>query len=110
RTGAYPEGVTSSAPLQAMQAGLAEVKRQGATVLVGLVALPRGEALRLADQLPELHVLVVGKPVEAGDGNDAPRAPVLAGTTLVVETANHLQTVGVIDLFVKPGGTGPLVF
>jgi Cytochrome c554 and c-prime len=110
RTGAYPEGVTSSAPLQAMQAGLAEVKRQGATVLVGLVALPRGEALRLADQLPELHVLVVGKPVEAGDGNDAPKAPVLAGTTLVVETANHLQTVGVVDLFVKASGGGPLVF
>jgi hypothetical protein len=113
KTGAYPEGVTATAPFEAMQAGLAAVKQQGATILVGLATLPRGEALRLADRLPELHVLVIGKPVEAGDGNDAPRAPVLAGSTLVVETANHLQAVGVIDLFVKPsprGGGGPLVF
>ncbi len=116
KMGAYPRGVapahdeTPGAVLAAMQAGLAEVKKQGATVLVGLAALPRGEALRLADKLPELHVLVVGKPVEAGDANDAPRAPVLAGSTLVVEAANHLQTVGVIDLFVRPSGAGPLVF
>ena len=110
RTGAYPEGIKPTAALDAMKAGLAEVKAQGAQVLIGLAALPRGEALRLADQVPELHVLVVGKPVEAGDGNDAPKAPVLAGTTLVVETANHLQTVGVVDLFVHPEGKGPLVF
>ncbi len=114
KTGAYPDGVKPgpAAALAAMEAGLAEVKRQGATVLIGLAALPRGEALRLADRLPELHVLVVGKPLEAGDANDAPRAPVLAGSTLVVEAANHLQTVGVIDLFVRPGSspTQPLVF
>ena len=72
--------------------------------------MPRGEALRLADELPELHVLVVGKPVEAGDANDAPKAPVLAGSTLVVETSNHLQTVGVVDLFVRGRGDAPLVF
>jgi hypothetical protein len=110
KTGAYPEGVTESAPFEAMAAGLAAVKAQGAQVLIGLAALPRGEALRIADKLPELHVLVVGKPVEAGEANDAPKVPVLDGTTLVVEAANHLQTVGVIDLFVKPGSGGPLVF
>jgi hypothetical protein len=110
KAGNYPEGVKPTPPFEAMQAGLAEVKQKGATVLIGLAALPRGEALRLADKLPELHMLVVGKPVEAGEGNDAPKAPVLAGTTLVVETANHLQTTAVVDLFVRPGGTGPLVF
>jgi hypothetical protein len=112
RAGAYPEGVKPASALEAMKAGLAEVKKQGARVLVGLAALPRGEALRLADNLPELHVLVVGKSSEAGDGNDAAKAPVLAGTTLVVETANHLQTVGVVDLYVRPSAKGdaPLVF
>jgi hypothetical protein len=111
RLGSYPDSVRASAALDAMKAGIAEVKKQGAEILVGLAALPRGEALRLADNVPELNVLVVGKPVEAGDGNDGPKAPVLAGTTLVVETANHLQTVGVIDLFVVPHKAGaPLVF
>src|SRR6185369_14514826 len=58
----------------------------------------------------ELHVLVVGKPNEAGEGNDAPKPPVLAGGTLVVETANHLQTVSVIDLYVRASGDAPLAF
>jgi hypothetical protein len=111
RAGSYPDSVKASAALEAMKAGIAEVKKQGAEIFIGLAALPRGEALRLADNVPELHVLVVGKPVEAGDVNDASKAPVLAGNTLVIETANHLQTVGVIDLFVVPRAAGaPLVF
>ena len=111
RAGQYPDGVKATAALEAMKAGIVEVKKQGAAVFIGLAALPRGEALRLADNVPELHVLVIGKPVEVGDGNDASKAPVLAGNTLVVETANHLQTVGVIDLFVLPHKEGaPLVF
>jgi hypothetical protein len=110
RTGAYPEGVKPTPALDAMKAGLAAVKQQGARIFVGLAAMSRGEALRLADSVPELHVLVVGKAVEAGDGNDAAKAPVLAGTTLVVETANHLQTVGVIDLYVRGDASAPLVF
>ena len=115
RAGAYPDGVKAASPLEAMKAGLADVKKQGARVFVGLAALPRGEALRLADNLPELHVLVVGKSSEAGDGNDGAKAPVLAGSTLVVETANHLQTVGVVDLYLRPSAPSstrdaPLVF
>jgi len=111
RAGKYPDDVKANAALEAMKAGIAEVKKQGAVIFIGLAALPRGEALRLADNVPELHVLVVGKPVEAGDVNDASKAPVLAGNTLVIETANHLQTVGVIDLFVLPRKEGaPLVF
>jgi Cytochrome c554 and c-prime len=111
RAAKYPDGVKAGAALDAMKAGLAEVKKQGAEILVGVAAIPRGEALRLADNLPELHVLVVGEPVQMGDANDAAKAPILAGSTLVVETANHLQTVGVVDLFVrghKPGA--PIVF
>lgn len=110
RWGKYPEGVAATPALEAMKAGIADAKKQGARVLVGLAALPRGEAMRLADNAPELHVLVVGKPNEAGEGNDAPKAPVLAGSTLVVETANHLQTVGVVDLFVRGPSDAPLVF
>jgi hypothetical protein len=106
RDGRYPDAIQAKPPLEAMKSGVAELTKQGAKVLVGLAALPRGEALRLADNLPDLHVLVIGKPSESGDGNDAQKAPVLVGSTLVVETANHLQTVGVIDLFVRPGKEG----
>lgn len=111
QAGAYPEGVKARPALEAMKAGVAEAKKQGAQVLVGLAALPRGQALRLADELPELHVLALGKPVEMGHANDALKPPVLIGNTLVVETANHLQTVSVVDLFVRDGGQGkPITF
>lgn len=110
RAGKYPEDVRVTPALDAMKAGIAEVKKQGAKIVVGLAALPRGEALRLADNLPELNVLVVGKPIESGEGNDAQKPPVLAGSTLVVEAANHLQTIGVIDLYVRGSGDGPLTF
>lgn len=111
RVGRYPEGLKATPAIEAMKAGVAEMKKQGATIFVGLAALPRGDALRIADNVPELHVLVVGKPIEMGDANDAQKAPTLVGNTLVVETANHLQTIGVVDLFVRQGKPeGPLVF
>jgi hypothetical protein len=110
RAGQYPQGLRAEPALAAMKKGAAELKAQGARVLIGLAAMPRGEALRLADGVPELHVLVVGKAVEQGEANDTPKPPMLAGTTLVVETSNHLQTVGVVDLFVRGKKDAPLVF
>ncbi|MGK3999448.1 multiheme c-type cytochrome [Sorangium sp. So ce1024] len=110
RTGAYPEGVKAGPAIEAMKAGIEEAKKQGARVFVGLAALPRGEALRIADGVPELHVLVLGKPSERGDVNDGQKPPVMIGSTLVVEAPNHLQSVAVVDLFVRGGGDGPLVF
>ncbi|HSO00098.1 MAG TPA: multiheme c-type cytochrome [Candidatus Nanopelagicales bacterium] len=112
RAGAYPEGVKAGPALAAMRAGVGEVKKQGAEILVGVAALPRGEGLRLVDEIPELHVLVLGKPVEMGEGNDAPKPPVIIGNTLVVETANHLQSVATVDLHVHPdeGRGGQLTF
>jgi hypothetical protein len=109
--GPYPEGVRAAAPPEkALRDAIAAVKKAGATIFVGLAALPRGEALRLADAVPELHVLVVGKPSERGDGNDAPKSPMLVGSMLVVETSNHLQNVAVVDLFVKGNAEGPITF
>jgi 2',3'-cyclic-nucleotide 2'-phosphodiesterase (5'-nucleotidase family) len=111
RAGNYPEGVVSiRTPTEAMHEGIAQLEAGGARVLIGLAALPRGEALRLADTTPQLHVLAVGKAVETGEANDAPSAPVLVGSTLVVEASNHLQTIAMVDLFVRDGGSGPLVF
>jgi hypothetical protein len=95
-------------PVDALRREVAALRSAGARLVVVLAAMPRGEALRLTDAIPDLDVLVVGKPSEKGDGNDAPRAPVLAGSTLVVELSNHLQTTARLDLFFReePGGTG----
>ena len=101
--GARPEGLTLRDPAESMKAAVADLKSKGAKVTVGLAAVPRGEALRLAEMVPDLTVLVVGKPLDSGEANDAPPPPVLIGSTLVVGTSNHLQTVGVVDLFVQDG-------
>lgn len=101
REGKLPSGITTKPAADAMREGLAEAKRQGARVFVGVASVPRGEALRLADTFPELNLLVIGKPVEGGHANDAPKAPMQLGNTLVVETSNHLQSVAVVDLFVR---------
>lgn len=101
--GEPPTGVQIEDAVGAFEGAIAELEGQGAKLLVGTVAMPRGEALRLAERVPKLHVLVVGKPNEAGDTNDEPSAPMLVGKTLVVQTSNHLQTVGIVDFHVKNG-------
>lgn len=62
--------------------------------------------MRLAEQVPGFHALVVGKPYDQGDGNDAPFPPAVIENTLVVQAPNHLQGVAVVDLFVR----GPIEF
>jgi hypothetical protein len=99
--GARPEGVDVKDAAPALTAAAAEARAQGAKMVIGMAALPRGEALRLAERVPDLSALLVGKPVDAGEANDAPPAPVMIGNVLVVQTSNHLQTVGVIDFFVQ---------
>jgi hypothetical protein len=95
-------GVTAAPdPIGAMQRAVRDVRSKGARIVVGLAAMPRGEALRLAEAVPDLTVLVVGSRASSSDANDAPSAPLLLGRTLVVEPSNHLQTVGVVDLFVR---------
>jgi len=95
-----PDGVQVKDAAPALRAAVADVRAQGAKIVVALAAVGRGEALRLAEQVPDLSALVVGKPVDAGEANDGPPAPQLIGDVLVVQTSNHLQTVGVVDFFV----------
>jgi hypothetical protein len=103
KAGMAPAGVTvKPAPAQ-LTAAIQQLKAQGAQVLVGLFAMPRGEALRLAEGAPELQVVAVGKPFDQGEANDKPAPPSLLGQTLVVETANHLQTAAIVDLHVRGG-------
>jgi len=90
-------------PRAALAAGADWLTQQGARIRIALVAMPRGEALRLAEAVPSFHVLLLGKSVDRGEVNDVPTPPLRVGQTLVVEAQNHLQSVAVVDLFVKDG-------
>jgi cytochrome c554/c'-like protein len=70
---------------------------------VALLASPRGDAMRLAEQAQGFHVLALGKPSDEGDGNDAPIPATLVGKTLVIQAPNHLQAIAQVDFFVKDG-------
>lgn len=103
RLGTAPTGVEIAPTRAALAAAIAEAKSKGAEVLVGLFAMQRGEALRLVEGAPELAVAAIGKAFDQGVSNDKPSPPAMFGDTLVVETANHLQTTAIVDLYVRDG-------
>ncbi len=99
--GKLPNGVTAVDTLVELKRAKATLDAQGAKLRVLLTAMVRGEALRLLDQVPGFQVLVIGKPYDIGDANDPVTPPEVIGDTLVVEAPNHLQALGVVDLFVR---------
>ncbi len=95
------ENVTSSPAIPAVKDGVAALKKEGVNAIVVLAAVGRGEAKRIADENPELLAILVGSTGASGDSNTKAAPPEQIGNVLVVETANHLQTVGVLDLHVR---------
>lgn len=102
--GRMPEGISrTGAPAEQLRAGLAQLEGAGAQIRVALLAMPRGEAIRLIDQVRGFDVVVVGKPFERGHADDEAAPPLLVEGALVVQPPNHLQAVAVVDLYVRGG-------
>jgi hypothetical protein len=99
--GKPPAGVEPSPAAPAAAEALATLNKAGSQLDILLAAMPRGEALRLIEAQPGFEVAILGKPFDEGESNDPPMSPLLVGKTLVVETPNHLQTLGVVDLYVR---------
>mgnify|MGYP001947504867 CR=1 FL=1 len=103
------EGVESSAAVPAVKESVEALKKEGAQVIVVLAAVGRGEAKRIADDNPELLAILVGSTGASGDGNTKPAPPEQVGDVLIVETGNHLQTVGVLDIHLRDAPSTGLV-
>ncbi|MBI4702304.1 MAG: hypothetical protein HY744_14360 [Deltaproteobacteria bacterium] len=96
-------GVSAPAGLPgAVRAEARALVGRGARLLVALVAMPRGEALRLAEAVPELDLMLLGKPSEPGELDDEPPEPTTVASTLVVQTANHGRAVAIVDVLLAP--------
>ena len=91
------------AAIDAAKAAATEATKQGAKAIVVLAATGRGEAKRIADAMPDALAVVVGSPTSSGDANTQAAPAERVGDVLVVQAGNHLQTVGVLDLFARPG-------
>lgn len=102
--------VTDARPLDSKQrAAELEVERQrfakdGAKHTVLLTTLGRGEAKRIAEFMPELDAVVVGRDLMPNDDNTDGFAPEQVGKTWILEPANHGQQVAVLDLWVQSAG------
>jgi cytochrome c554/c'-like protein len=98
---AVPPGAQSVE--DAVRATVADLKEQGAKVLVALASVGRGQAKRIADAVPELALVLVGATMSGGESNTTAPPAERIGNVLIAETANHLQGVAVFDLYVKDG-------
>jgi 2',3'-cyclic-nucleotide 2'-phosphodiesterase (5'-nucleotidase family) len=103
------EGVASSDAIAAVKAAAADLKARGVHAMIVLASVGRGEAKRIADENPELLAIVVGSTGANGDKNTEAAPPEQIGDVLLVETGNHLQSVGVLDLYLRDGAKGPHV-
>jgi hypothetical protein len=111
RVSAPLKDVQSTPSIEAVGQGIDELKRLGAHAVVVVASVGRGEAKRIADRFPELLLVLVGSPSASGDTNTSAPPAEQVGSVLIVETANHLQTVGVLELFApSPLGAGPTKF
>jgi hypothetical protein len=105
-------GVATDAAEAAVKIEAKKLAASGADVIVLLASMKRGEVKRIADAVPELGIMVVGAPEQRGEANTKAASPESVNDVLVVETANHLQTVTVVDFWkrAEPGkfvdGTG----
>ncbi len=108
--GQPPAGSPPSNVEDAVRRGVERAKAAGANVLIALAAVGRGEAKRIADAVPELTAIVVGSTSANGDTNRRAPQGERVGDVLVVEGSNHLQSVAVVDLYVRePVVPGQLV-
>ncbi|MGH7272519.1 MAG: multiheme c-type cytochrome, partial [Polyangiaceae bacterium] len=92
---------SGAAAEEAVRRGVEEAKKQGANVLVALVSVGRGEAKRIADAVPELTAVVVGSARANGDTNTIAPEGERVGDVLIAQASNHLQSVAVLDLYVR---------
>jgi hypothetical protein len=86
-----------------------QLVKDGAQLLIALAAMPRAGALRLVDAVPALNVLAIGDPAGQGLANDSQPSPMLIGPTLVVQSANHGQTVAIVDIHLGDPGPAGLI-
>lgn len=99
------EGLSSKPPADVVKERIDEAKKGGANAIVVLAAVGRGEAKRIADVNPDVLAVVVAN-VEAKGEEAIKSSPAeRIGDTLVIQTANHLQTVATLDLYAG-GGRG----
>lgn len=103
KLGLVTVGAGTEAPADVVKREAAAARQGGAQVVVAVTAVGRGEAKRIAEAVPDLTAVVVGSVGGSGEANTSTPPAEQVGNVLILETGNHLQTLGVLDLFVREG-------
>lgn len=92
-------------PAAAATSAVAQLRKQGAQVVVGLAHMQKKDARELARKVPGIDFMIVGQnaPAEPGKVSDAAD---LVGSTWLVQPANRGQVVSKIEIAVRGGGGG----
>jgi hypothetical protein len=92
-------------PAAAATSAVAQLRKQGAQVVVGLAHMQKKDARDLARKVPGIDFMIVGQnaPAEPGKVSDAAD---LVGSTWLVQPANRGQVVSKIEIAVRGGGGG----
>jgi hypothetical protein len=96
-------GLATGSPEDAVKAASQAARAGGANVVIALASVGRGEAKRIADAVPDLTAIVVGDASLRGDTNTPAPSGEAIGKVLIAEAADHLQSVGALDLYVRDG-------
>ncbi len=92
-----------ASPEDAVRAASQAARANGANIVIALASVGRGEAKRIADAVPDLTAVIVGEGEGRGDANTPSPPGEEVGNVLIAQAANHLQTVGALDLYVRDG-------
>ncbi|MDB4962036.1 MAG: hypothetical protein JWP01_2035 [Myxococcales bacterium] len=107
-TGAIP-GLTVTDPVAAGKRTVAELRTQGAQVVVGLVqATTKKEAVQLVREIGGIDIAVAGLGANAPEPERVEIEPTKVGDGWLVIPANRGQVVSRVDVTLRPG-TAPLV-
>ncbi len=98
------EGATD--PAAAATAAVAELRKQGAQVVVALAHMQKKDARELARKVPGIDFMVVGQNAP-GEPNKVSEVADQVGSTWLVQPANRGQVVSRLEIAVRGGGGGP---
>ncbi len=91
-----PLGITATDPKAAAQMAVTELRANGAQLVIGILHMVRGEAVRLAREVPGMDFGLVGR--NAPEPDRISDEPISAGNSWLIEPANRGQVVSRLDI------------
>ncbi len=91
-------------PAAAARSAIAELRRRGASRVIGVATMPRKDAVQLVRSTPGIDVMVVGLGAQAPEPKDVRARAEQVGDTWMVFPSNRGQVVSRFEITLRAGG------